>query len=123
MLKQLQDPYDFQVFDAYNHFNGSGIPEASTPVSLHKATAPAIIDGTEVGSEGNGDQARQGSNSDDEDMTPAQARRKAQNRAAYVSQLLKASFWSVTNPRPIASEPFANGKNDTLKNPKHKSQP
>lgn len=28
---------------------------------------------------------RQGSNSEDEDLTPAQSRRKAQNRAAYVS--------------------------------------
>lgn len=33
------------------------------------------------------DQSRRGgSNSDDDEMTPAQSRRKAQNRAAYVTQ-------------------------------------
>jgi hypothetical protein len=49
---------------------------------MHKSMAPIPNDPVENGSEVNGDQTRQGSNSDDEDMTPAQARRKAQNRAA-----------------------------------------
>jgi AP-1-like factor len=80
-LTSAQDPYDFQVFDAYNHFNGSGIPEPPTPQSLPKSLAPISNDGIDANSDQNGDQ-KQGSNSDDEDMTPAQARRKAQNRAA-----------------------------------------
>ena len=49
---------------------------------MHKAIAPVQNETAENGSDANGDQNRQGSNSDDEDMTPAQARRKAQNRAA-----------------------------------------
>jgi len=49
---------------------------------MHKSIAQVQNEPVENSSEVNGDQNRQGSNSDDEDMTPAQARRKAQNRAA-----------------------------------------
>jgi hypothetical protein len=49
---------------------------------MHKSIVPIPNESVENASEVNGDQNRQGSNSDDEDMTPAQARRKAQNRAA-----------------------------------------
>jgi hypothetical protein len=49
---------------------------------MNKSIPPVTNEPVDNGSELNGDQNRQGSNSDDEDMTPAQARRKAQNRAA-----------------------------------------
>jgi AP-1-like transcription factor len=49
--------------------------QAAQPISLQ--------DGLPLTKEETDDHAnRQGSNSDDEDLTPAQSRRKAQNRAA-----------------------------------------
>lgn len=80
----------FQTFDAYNHYNSNGIPgQPPTPQSQHQPSGPASsilgkgegVEFTNESNESNGE-PRQGSNSDDEDMSPAQARRKAQNRAA-----------------------------------------
>lgn len=77
----------FETFDAYNHYNSNGIPgQPPTPQSQHQSSGPASsiigrVEGVEFTNESNGG-PRQGSNSDDEDMSPAQARRKAQNRAA-----------------------------------------
>lgn len=54
------------------------------------ASAPAPFDRFALSKREIEDQAqsrRQGSNSDDDDLTPAQSRRKAQNRAAYVTPL------------------------------------
>ncbi|CAL3968387.1 unnamed protein product, partial [Diplocarpon coronariae] len=93
-----QDAFEYQTFDTYSqpqHFN-NGIPQKPpTPVSGHKGS---VSDGTGNGfGNANGSQSyemfnagdindeanRRGSNSDDdENMTPAQSRRKAQNRAA-----------------------------------------
>jgi len=73
----------FQNFDAYNQFNANGVPEPPSPQSQHRNSIPApISDGLDGSVDMNGADNRQGSNSDDEDMTPAQSRRKAQNRAA-----------------------------------------
>lgn len=88
LLIHAQEPYDFQVFDPYTQYNGGSLsePQPPTPQSIHKPTAPASQDSFEHNGDAPGDQQlRQGSNSEDEDnsnMTPAQARRKAQNRAA-----------------------------------------
>lgn len=101
-----QSNFDFQNFDAYNHFNASGLPEPPTPNSQPRTSlGPNSHDGSDLNgmdlsgsAAGNGNRSgnaisgaemqgqRQGSNSgneeDEENMTPAQSRRKAQNRAA-----------------------------------------
>ncbi|KAF4630740.1 hypothetical protein G7Y89_g7396 [Cudoniella acicularis] len=87
ILTPTQDAssYDFQNFDAYQQFNGNGLVKPPTPLSQHK---PSISNGVNNGFDINLDlnddgMRRGGSNSDDEDnRTPAQSRRKAQNRAA-----------------------------------------
>lgn len=85
-LTPKQDAFEFQNFDAFNqHFNANGIqPKPPTPLSQHK---PSISNSNHNYEMNNGDMnddaMRRGSNSDDDDnMTPAQSRRKAQNRAA-----------------------------------------
>lgn len=72
----------FQNFDTYNNFDIKGIPQALTPQSQHQPHAHTSTGGLDRNSETLNSEQRQGSNSDDEDMTPAQSRRKAQNRAA-----------------------------------------
>lgn len=90
--KPQQKAFDFQTFDAHNHFNSLGNPKPPTPQSKScTSIAPnsqACLDMAMDSSSGAYDtqQARRGSNSgneeDEENMTPAQSRRKAQNRAA-----------------------------------------
>ena len=94
----------FQTFDNYVQFNpqqtfpgpptppgphqaAQSAPAASAAAAPHPAHAAAdIIPSTKAENE---EQARrQGSNSEEDDLTPAQSRRKAQNRAAYVLSLL-----------------------------------
>jgi len=83
-LTPKQDAFEFQSFEQFNqHYNANPVPiKPPTPLSQHKPS----ISNTHI-YENNGDQNddsnRRGSNSDDDDnMTPAQSRRKAQNRAA-----------------------------------------
>lgn len=80
----MQDAFDqFQTFDAYNNFTNNGLPQPSTPPSQHVPSIKAAkSDSMDTSMDMNNADNRQGSNSDDEDMTPAQSRRKAQNRAA-----------------------------------------
>lgn len=85
-LTPKQDAFEFQNFDAFNqHYNANGIQvKPPTPLSQHK---PSVSNSNHIFDIANGDQNddanRRGSNSDDDDnMTPAQSRRKAQNRAA-----------------------------------------
>lgn len=78
-----QDAFDqFQTFDAYNHFDPHGAAQPPTPQSQHQPSVANTSDSHDGGSETLNSEQRQASNSDDEDMTPAQSRRKAQNRAA-----------------------------------------
>jgi hypothetical protein len=76
------DAFEFQNFDPFNHFNGNnGMPtnKPPTPISQHKPNHAYEPNNGDVSNNPN----QQGSNSDDDDnMTPAQSRRKAQNRAA-----------------------------------------
>lgn len=78
--------YDFQNFDTYNQqqFNGNGLVKPPTPLQHKASISNGINNGYDMGMDLNDDAMRRGgSNSDDEDnRTPAQARRKAQNRAA-----------------------------------------
>lgn len=83
------DAFDYQNFDNFNqHFNANGIPPVKppTPLSQHKPSISGSVNqnyDTNSGLDVNDDVNRRGSNSDDDDnMTPAQSRRKAQNRAA-----------------------------------------
>lgn len=88
-LTPKQDAFEFQNFDAFNHFPGSnGLPtnKPPTPISQHKGsiggggtTHTYEVNSVDVSNNTN---QQGGSNSDDDDMTPAQSRRKAQNRAA-----------------------------------------
>jgi AP-1-like transcription factor len=55
------------------------IQQAQQRVQLQAAQSVNLQDATKEEAD---DRARQGSNSDDDDLTPAQSRRKAQNRAA-----------------------------------------
>jgi AP-1-like factor len=89
-LTPRQDAFDhFQNFDAFNqHFN-DGVPKPPTPQSQHKPSISGVGNqaafdtSSNFNMEANDDSTRRGgSNSDDDDMTPAQSRRKAQNRAA-----------------------------------------
>ncbi|KAL2065821.1 hypothetical protein VTL71DRAFT_3491 [Oculimacula yallundae] len=82
------DAFEYQSFDTFNQHYNHGMPAVKppTPVSQHKGSISNGVNNTyEMGSGGdfNDDTNRRGSNSDDDDnMTPAQTRRKAQNRAA-----------------------------------------
>ncbi|KAJ8058843.1 hypothetical protein OCU04_011826 [Sclerotinia nivalis] len=71
----------FQPYDYANQYNPR-VPQATTPLSHHK---PSIVQPTysEMPTDMIDDAMRRGSNSDDEEnLTPAQSRRKAQNRQA-----------------------------------------
>ncbi|CZT04768.1 related to YAP1-transcriptional activator involved in oxidative stress response [Rhynchosporium agropyri] len=87
-LTPKQDAFEYQNFDTFNQHYDNGMQpiKPPTPVSQHK---PSISNGVNpnydmiIGGDLNDDANRRGSNSDDDDnMTPAQSRRKAQNRAA-----------------------------------------
>jgi hypothetical protein len=87
-------------FDNYVQFNaGQAFPGPPTPpgqLPVHAAVAPVngvvhqpgptpdILPVSKVEAEDQAQSRRQGSNSEEDDLTPAQSRRKAQNRAAYV---------------------------------------
>ncbi|PBP24395.1 bZIP transcription factor [Diplocarpon rosae] len=89
-----QDAFEYQTFDAYNqlqHYNNSIPQKPPTPVSAHKVPAGHGLGSTNEnqsyetfnGGDINDEANIRGSHSeDDENMTPAQSRRKAQNRAA-----------------------------------------
>jgi AP-1-like factor len=81
-LTVRQDAFDqFQTFD-YNQFAPNGLPQPKPPTPQHKPSISAN-NGFDMPLDMNDDAMRRGSNSDDDDnMTPAQSRRKAQNRAA-----------------------------------------
>lgn len=85
-LTPKQDAYEFQNFDAFNQQFNNGLPPAKppTPVSQHKESmGNGGMQFDMSNGDTNDDANRRGSNSDDDDnMTPAQSRRKAQNRAA-----------------------------------------
>jgi AP-1-like factor len=88
ILTQRQDATssDFQNFDAYNQQFQNGLVKPPTPLSQNLDHKPAIGNGLSNTFDANLDpqnNTQQGSNSDDdENKTPAQSRRKAQNRAA-----------------------------------------
>jgi len=142
LTTKQQDAFDqFQSFD-YNPFTASnGLPpqdQNKPPTPQHKPSIVSANNGFEMPADMNNDEMRRGSNSDDDDnMTPAQSRRKAQNRAAYVpflsrilSRMSSPSYIlkydqhsykpSLTNQS--ANEPSANAKNATLKTSKPNSQ-
>jgi len=70
----------FQNFAAYQQFNT--VPKPPTPPSIQYKTSDGGLDNEAQVNDEQNRQNRDGSNSNDEDMTPAQSRRKAQNRAA-----------------------------------------
>ena len=84
-LTPKQDVFEFQNFDAFNQqFNANDIQaKPPTPLSQHKPSISTSNNYEINNGDQNDDSMRRGSNSDDdENRTPAQARRKAQNRAA-----------------------------------------
>lgn len=86
----------FQTFDTFAQYGQhQGFPDPPTPPNQHTGRhgQPQLSQGMNGGADGLSlpktetledlaQSRRQGSNSDDEDLTPAQSRRKAQNRAA-----------------------------------------
>jgi AP-1-like factor len=87
-LTPKQDVFEYQNYESFNQHYNNGLPAAKppSPLSQHKPsisnTATQNYD-MNNGVDMNDDSNRRGSNSDDDDnMTPAQTRRKAQNRAA-----------------------------------------
>jgi AP-1-like factor len=89
-LTPRQDAFEqFQNFDTFNHYNANGIPTPKPPTPLSQPKPSISSTTNHNGFDANMDMSeeamRRGSNSDDDDnMTPAQSRRKAQNRAASV---------------------------------------
>jgi len=82
-----QDTYEYPAFDQYSQFNGNGMIKVPTPLAHHKPSiAGSISNGFEMPLDMNENGMQRGdSNSDNEDnqnLPPAQSRRKAQNRAA-----------------------------------------
>jgi len=84
-------------FNPQQTFPGPPTPPGQHPVaqpgngSAHTAHPAATADALAITKAENDEQSRrQGSNSDEEELTPAQSRRKAQNRAAYVAWLPKS---------------------------------
>ncbi len=84
ILTPRQDAFEFQNNFDFNQFNNGAMPQKPpTPVSQHKPSIGSAGQMYDVNGETNDGDNRRGSNSDDdENMPPAQARRKAQNRAA-----------------------------------------
>jgi AP-1-like factor len=83
LTSKPQDDYtQFQSFD-YNSYVPNGLPPAKQPTPPQQKPIITANNGFDMQLDSNAEE-RRGSNSDDEDMTPAQSRRKAQNRAAYV---------------------------------------
>lgn len=86
---QLDAFEQFQDFDGFPHF-ATGIvkpptptPSAHQPIDVQPAAQLSQRKSSEqTNIDANSDQQQGGSNSDNEDMTPAQSKRKAQNRAA-----------------------------------------
>jgi len=116
-LTATQDAFDqFQAFD-YNNFTPNGIPQPKPPTPTHKSSN-GVHNGFEIPID-NDESMRRGSNSDDDDnMTPAQSRRKAQNRAAYVISV--SPFPCLTT---ADSAPFVNAKSVTSRTSKPNSRP
>jgi AP-1-like transcription factor len=82
-LTARQDDFNqYQNYD-YNQFAPSAVAQARPPTPQHKPSISAN-NGFDMQLPMNADETQRGSNSDedDRDMTPAQSRRKAQNRAA-----------------------------------------
>jgi hypothetical protein len=95
VLTPVQDAnYDFSFDNNYNHFPQNG-GLSKTPLSAHHNHKPSLSTANNQNGRGGAFEIQEplslntqninpnGSNSDDDDnMTPAQSRRKAQNRAA-----------------------------------------
>lgn len=110
VFDHFSNDQQYQAFDNgfQQHFNQPGFPGPPTPPNQAKQPGQPVLNGrphsvkqlpldalvpakAEAGAEGDALQKQnplaqqprsRASNSDDEDMTPAQSRRKAQNRAA-----------------------------------------
>jgi AP-1-like factor len=92
---QYQQNYNFPQFDTGTTNGLPPQPKPPTPQSRHKGHKPSFNPKEnethvfDMNMEMPEDGIRRGSNSDDdENLTPAQSKRKAQNRAAYVLPLL-----------------------------------
>lgn len=98
-LTSRQDAFDqFQTYDYSQQFPQNGLPQPTPPTPQHKPSITAN-NGFDMQMDMNADEMRRGSNSDDDDnMTPAQSRRKAQNRAAYV--LFSSPSFRLPSPSP-----------------------
>lgn len=82
-LTATQDDFNhFQPYD-YNQYGPNAVPQPKPPTPQHKPSI-ASSNGFDMSLHVNSEETQRGSNSDDDDkdMTPAQSRRKAQNRAA-----------------------------------------
>lgn len=82
-LTATQDDFNhFQPYD-YNQYGPNAVPQPRPPTPQHKPSI-ASSNGFDMSLHVNSEETQRGSNSDDDDkdMTPAQSRRKAQNRAA-----------------------------------------
>lgn len=92
-------PHDqFPGFENYAQFTPQqAFPGPPTPPNQHPGAVQPIINGprstqssadvlaiAKMEAEDQAQARRQGSNSEEDELTPAQSRRKAQNRAAYV---------------------------------------
>jgi AP-1-like factor len=82
-LTATQDDFNhFQTYD-YNQYAPSTVPQPKPPTPQHKPSISAS-NGFDMSLHVSSEEMQRGSNSDEDekDMTPAQSRRKAQNRAA-----------------------------------------
>jgi AP-1-like transcription factor len=82
-LTATQDDFNnYQTYD-YNQYAPSAVPQAKPPTPQHKPSITAT-NGFDMSLHVSSEEMQRGSNSDEDekDMTPAQSRRKAQNRAA-----------------------------------------
>jgi AP-1-like factor len=115
-LTTKQDPYDqYPQFD-YSQFTSLPHPEPPTP--LVKPAVSSGSHGSDPNTEFNDEATRRGSNSDDDDnMTPAQSRRKAQNRAASASTRI-LFFTAQPANNPADKEPSVSAKSGMLKTSK-----
>ena len=120
-LTERQDAFDqFQTF-GYNQFTSNGLSHAE-PLTPQKEPSISANNGFDLAPDMNDDSLRRGSNSDDdENMTLAQSRRKAQNRAAYVSTSQIAPLLTCTQPTSVPRTQRTarqRPRNQTCRNPK-----
>jgi hypothetical protein len=123
-----QEPLDAAFlppsYDAFSFQQGLPTTQGSPDPAISQTPLPVGSVDSGIGGEMEDSRASRtrSSSEEKESLTPAQSRRKAQNRAAYVVFLQSHASRVMTN-RGAANEPSANARSDTSKTSRPSCQP